>query len=122
MADPFEDAAQRLERLADAPRRVATRAAPTLAAVVRAEHAAGRAPDGSAWPLTKDGRVANLALTERTTARADGATILLELDDLLLPSQAGRGRPHRPVVPVEGEALPESWQKPIEDAAREELV
>jgi hypothetical protein len=120
--DEVDELARDLDQLAaEGPARAATRAAPRLLQVAAEGWAAGRAPDGAAWPATKDGRVPLLALTSQASARADGAAVVLELPDELLPHQAGGRLPQRQVVPAPGEALPPSWQAPLEDALEEQL-
>lgn len=116
----FDELASELDRVAEALPRAAAAAAPKLLAVVHAQHAAGQAPDGTAWPLTVDGRVALTDLTSQITARADGGAIVLAVPDLLKPHQVGTGRlPKRQVMPA-GE-LPDTWKAPIDKALAAEL-
>lgn len=118
---PFDLLADEIEGLGQAPARAAKAAAPRLLHAVKAQHAAGQAPDGSAWPPTKDARVALTHLTSQTTAKADGAAIVLTLDGLL-PHQVGSERlPRRQVVPSAGEPLPEAWATAIDEVLRAEL-
>ncbi len=121
--DELDALVAHLEALPGALTRAAAAAAPELLAVVKAEHAAGQAPDGTPWPLTKKGAVALTSLTSQTTARAEGASIVLELDDKLRPHQAGGGHdPRRQLVPEPGEPLPPSWEKPLAEAIAGELA
>ena len=118
----FDDLAAEMEDLAGAPARAAAKAAPKLLEVVKAQHAAGQAPDGTAWPPTVGGRVALTDLTQRTTARAKGASVVLTFDDALLPHQVGSDRlPRRQVVPDPGDMLPDTWEKPLKAAIEAEL-
>ena len=110
-------------RLEDLPERAATRAAPELLRVAQAQWAAGQAPGGETWPLTKEGRVALTSLTRKATARADGAVVELELPDELAYHQAPTqsGHPRRPTLPNEGEGLPPAWEEPLVDVVDAEL-
>ena len=122
MSDPFATIALELAALVEALPRVAARTAPELLAVVKGQHAGGVAPDGSAWAPTKAGGVALLSLTSQTTARAEGAAVVLELSNELLPHQVGSARlPRRQVVPDPFAELPMSWREPFDEAVRAEL-
>jgi hypothetical protein len=121
--DQLEDLERWLAGLVDAPPRAAEHAAPALLDVARAQWAAGQAPDGEMWPLTKDGRVALTSLTSKATARAEGAAVVIEVPDELAYHQHPRqpGHPQRRTVPEEGEELPAAWEGPLAETLRAEL-
>ena len=113
---PFETLAHDLDEMARAPQRAAVKAAPRLAAIVAAQHRAGLAPDGSAWPLDKDGGVPRLADLGAPVGRAEGPRVILDLPDLFLPHMR-----LRPAVPRPGEDLPSAYREVLEGALAEEL-
>lgn len=118
--EQLDELARRLDEL---PERAAKRAAPELLQVARAQHAAGVAPDGTAWPRTKGGKVPLTGLTSQASARVEGATVVLELPDELRPHQAGTAPlPQRKVMPDPDEELPPAWVEPFQDALEAELA
>jgi hypothetical protein len=120
--EQLEQLAALLEHKATAPERAARAAAPKLLAVAQQQWAEGRAPDGTEWPPTRDGRVPLTDLTSQATARADGAAVVLELPDQLKHHQEGSDRlPQRKVVPAPGDDPPEAWRAVLEGELAAEM-
>lgn len=72
-----------IERLRTLPTALVVKSAPDVATrvdgILRANIAAGRGPDGEAWPLTKDGKRALQNAGEAMTTTVDGTVILIRL-------------------------------------------
>ncbi len=113
----LDEAIARLAALGDGVGgRIASAASPKLEAVARAQWAAGVGPDGAAWPANRDGGVPIVALTQQITVEADGDTVVMSGPEELRPHFA-----KRPVWPAPGQDGPAEWERPFEDAAREEI-
>lgn len=81
---------------------VARRAASEIEAIIRANIAAQRAPDGSPWPATKDGRPALERAADAVTVRAVGPRIVITVSGVEARHDVGavRGRVRRQIVPT----------------------
>jgi hypothetical protein len=118
----LDDAIAQLQSLSQATERVAVRATPELSQVAHAQWAAGKGPDGTAWPLAKDGKVPLTDATSKITLAPSGRAIVATAPDVLKYHQDGGSRlPRRPIFPDEGAPLPPAWQAPLEKALQEEI-
>lgn len=91
--DSFEHIAAEMEHLEDAPARIAARAADGVLGAVKSTFAHGRIR----------------GLIVNTTVRAEGSSIVLDLD------------PRLPVEAIHADTFAETWEVPIKEASAEEL-
>lgn len=103
---------------------VADNAAKRITTIARADYAAGRGPNGEEWPRRKsDGAIALQRPAAAISFVPLGETIQGVAEAVLAYHQEGSDRlPKRKVFPDPGEAMPASWEKAIEDAAKEEMA
>jgi hypothetical protein len=114
---------RQLDGTKDAATRAARKAAPKLLALVKRQWAQGRAPNGSKWPLTKDGKIPLVALTSQATAQASGSSVVITLPEEAQYHQEGDPPrlPRRQLVPDPGEPLPASWEQVLETVWKDEV-
>lgn len=91
----------RLRDLRRLPERAAELVAPALERELLANVANGVGPDGAAWPLTQDGRVALQGARRGLTVRAVGSVALARLEGIFARHHRGavRGGVRRPILP-----------------------
>lgn len=112
--DELRALARNIAGLANAPTAAALAAAPLVAEAIKTTAAAGKAPDGTPWPLKADGSRALVHAADRVSARAEGSAVVVNLEGPEVFHQAGaQGKPVRKVIPDAGE-LPE----PVAAAAK----
>jgi hypothetical protein len=119
-ADELSDWAARIRALRGAAVETAKEAAPLIEAAVKATAAAGTTPSGQPWQPKKDGGPPLVHAADKVTAKATGATVLIELDVPEVFHQRSKGGrlPRREVIPSGGDgALPEPVAKACAAAA-----
>lgn len=93
-----------IARLRELPKfadRAAGEVAPVLEQELLANVANGVGPDGQAWPLTQDGRVALQGARRGLTVRAVGSVVVARLEGIYARHHRGavRGGVRRPILP-----------------------
>ena len=91
----------RLDRLTELPQVVMPRLARAIEAQIHANISAGRAPDGRAWPKTKEGEAALTNAAKAVTVSASGNTIIVRVAGVEARHDLGRirGRVQRQIIP-----------------------
>ena len=103
---------------------IAAEAGPEVQRVARAEYAQGTGPAGQHAPRKKDGALALQRPLSTVTFAGVGATIAGSAEDVLRYHQGPirtAPYPERKTFPSDGDPLPNSWEKAIEDAVGKTL-
>lgn len=108
--DKLEQLARSLGGLAPKIRKAAARA---VGKVAKGQYAAGQGPDGQAWPLTQDGRIALTSLTSQIKFTDTSTGIKATAPDVLQYHME-----ERPVFP-EGGGLSAPWAQAADEAAKQ---
>jgi hypothetical protein len=90
-------------------------AAKAVGDVAKGQYAAGKGPDGQAWPRNKDGSIPLQGPTSEIRFRGEGGAIKATAPDVLQYHQE-----NRPVFPPNGQ-LSEPWIKAADRALQEVL-
>lgn len=106
-----------LDGVGDRVPEIAQRAAPSIEAFTRANHAKGLSPSGKQnAPRKKDGAVAYLRPTQAITFRGDGSNIVGEGEDVLKYPQTSSKYP-REIFPNDTANVPPEYENAIKNAA-----
>lgn len=91
----------KLQELGGLPEKMAPLAAEALKAEVTRTIAAGTGPDGTPWPLTKDGKRPLQGAAKALRASSQGSTAILALEgpEVLHHEGRARGGVKRPILP-----------------------
>lgn len=100
----IEEMVAKLRSITPRVREALPEVAKEVRAVLVANIAAQRGPDGTPWPKTQDGKPALVNAGANLTAQVVGGTILVTLDGPEARHHLGiaRGRVRRPILPSKG--------------------
>lgn len=104
-----------IEGLGDLGENVRSAVTRAVGDVAHRQYASGQGPDGAAWPLTKDGRIALTSLTSQITFEATSSGVRASGPQVLEYHQETR-----PVFPTGG-SLPGPWLDAAESATADVL-
>ena len=120
---------KRLKHIASSPPKIAALAAGMIQTQVDREFAVGADPYGAAWaalaprtlakgrfppPLIDSG-----ATKQSVTASAEGTSVRVSVDGEAHWHQTGTSAmPARPILPIDGGSLPDSWEAAFESATK----
>lgn len=101
---------------------IAARAAVKVRAILAANVAAGRGPDGKPWQKTQDGKPALTSAMSAVDVRAVGSAIVIAVDGVEARHHQGavRGGVRREIIP--SRTLPDAMAQALDEVAQEVLA